>query len=372
MVVVAVNHLLDVFVVVVDVASVLSVAVTVADTSNGCVVWRGSLLLDHDTAARPPRNRSTRRHSPSGLARAGVGERQPRDIHGPGLCNRHRFTPSSPGRTAPKLVLNRSIRSVRKTHCSQGPAMQREKMVEGWRRAWVAQARDQSLNRVGPCRRRSAPKVRRADTKRWLGGRERRSLPWAKAPGKPASEWRGGQREVHVSLTATPSASAPSEPCRNGKRPVCCAQATRAYGTCGLVAAVRQLRRSGDGEIRVAGQLQPERGMTAQQVCRSANWSDRQREAGDAVMLSAASSLVQSFGQGCRLGLGVTSQCAPCASGNVPRRRPSGERDAQSLRSVQRGRPFGELGSILCGQSRVQERDPPAFSAGKTGKSLNT
>ena len=28
---------------------------------------------------------------------------------------------------------------------------------------------------------------------------------------------------------------------------------------------------------------------------------------------------------------------------------------------TQRGRPFGEQGSTLCGQSRVQGRDPPGF-----------
>ncbi len=39
---------------------------------------------------------------------------------------------------------------------------------------------------------------------------------------------------------------------------------------------------------------------------------------------------------------------------------------------VRHGRPFGELGSILCGQTRVQGRDPPVFSAGSTGKSLIT
>ena len=40
--------------------------------------------------------------------------------------------------------------------------------------------------------------------------------------------------------------------------------------------------------------------------------------------------------------------------------------------TVRHGRPFGELGSILCGHSRVQGRDPPVFSAGSTGKSLIT
>ena len=39
---------------------------------------------------------------------------------------------------------------------------------------------------------------------------------------------------------------------------------------------------------------------------------------------------------------------------------------------VRHGRPFGELGSILRGQSRVQGRDPPVFSARITGKSLIT
>ena len=48
------------------------------------------------------------------------------------------------------------------------------------------------------------------------------------------------------------------------------------------------------------------------------------------------------------------------------------ESRARSFWSIQRGRPFGEQGSILCGQSRVQGRDPPVFSAGSTGKSQTT
>ena len=48
------------------------------------------------------------------------------------------------------------------------------------------------------------------------------------------------------------------------------------------------------------------------------------------------------------------------------------ESRARSSWSIQRGRPFGEQGSILCGQSRVRGRDPPVFSAGSTGKSLIT
>ncbi len=58
--------------------------------------------------------------------------------------------------------------------------------------------------------------------------------------------------------------------------------------------------------------------------------------------------------------------------GKLPSQTPSVERDAQSFWSIQRGRPFGEPGSILCGQTRVQGRDPPVFSAGITGKSLIT
>ena len=207
----------------------------------------------------------------------------------------------------------------------------------------------------------------------WRVG-ERRSSARAKAPGKPASEWRGEGRVRNTSAQRPRrQPSAPSELSGNGERPACSRHwRTGACGACGLVAAARQLRRSGEGKVRVAGQLQPKHTGTAKQASRSASLSDRSRNAGDAEMIPVATSSIQSMGQGCRLGLGVTSQCAPCALGNVPRRCPSGERDAQSLRSVQRGRPFGELGSILCGQSRVQERDPPAFSAGKTGKSLNT
>ena len=65
--------------------------------------------------------------------------------------------------------------------------MQREMTVAGWRRAWIAQARGQSLNRAGPRRRRTAPKVRRVDTKRWLGG-------WRKTQfGQGESTWQTGK-----------------------------------------------------------------------------------------------------------------------------------------------------------------------------------
>ena len=72
-----------------------------------------------------------------------------------------------------------------------------------------------------------------------------------------------------------------------------------------------------------------------------------------------------------RLGQGLTGLNA----GVLKRRRlgdvPCGrhrESNAQSLWQVQRGRPFGEQGSILCGWFRVQGRDPPGFWGGKRWK----
>lgn len=110
---------------------------------------------------------------------------------------------------------------------------------------------------------------------------------------------------------------------------------------------------------------------------------------GDALVGPAATSSIQFVGQGYPFGMRPPGRSAPCASvgwglpaetrasitptpQQCPSREPSGERDAQSFWSIHRGRPFGELGSILCGLSRVQGRDPPVFSARITGKSLNT
>ena len=58
--------------------------------------------------------------------------------------------------------------------------------------------------------------------------------------------------------------------------------------------------------------------------------------------------------------------------GTCPSQTPIGRAALNPPESVQHGRPFGELGSILCGQSRVQGRDPPAFSARNAGESLIT
>ena len=67
----------------------------------------------------------------------------------------------------------------------------------------------------------------------------------------------------------------------------------------------------------------------------------------------------------------VAGCSAPCAS-ETSLADAHRESKAQSFWSIQRGRPFGEQGSILCGHSRVQGRDPPVFSAGSTGKSQTT
>lgn len=109
----------------------------------------------------------------------------------------------------------------------------------------------------------------------------------------------------------------------------------------------------------------------------------------DALVGPVATSSIQFVGQGYPFGMGPPGRSAPCASlgwglptetrasitpttQQCPSRKPSGERHAQSFWSIHRGRPFGELGSILGGQSRVQGRDPPVFSARITGKSLIT
>ena len=58
--------------------------------------------------------------------------------------------------------------------------------------------------------------------------------------------------------------------------------------------------------------------------------------------------------------------------GGSPSQTPIGRAALDPPETVQHGRPFGEQGSILCGQTRVQGRDPPVFLAGSTGKSLIT
>ena len=58
--------------------------------------------------------------------------------------------------------------------------------------------------------------------------------------------------------------------------------------------------------------------------------------------------------------------------GACPSQTPIGRAGLDPSESLRHGRPFGELGSILCGLSRVQGRDPPVFLAGSTGKSLIT
>ena len=55
-----------------------------------------------------------------------------------------------------------------------------------------------------------------------------------------------------------------------------------------------------------------------------------------------------------------------------PSQKPIGRARLDPSESVRHGRPFGEQGSTLCGQSRVLGRGPPVFSAGNTGKSLTT
>ena len=58
--------------------------------------------------------------------------------------------------------------------------------------------------------------------------------------------------------------------------------------------------------------------------------------------------------------------------GVYPSKTPIGRARLDPSESVRHGRTFGEQGSILCGQTRVQGRDPPAFSARNAGKSLIT
>ena len=58
--------------------------------------------------------------------------------------------------------------------------------------------------------------------------------------------------------------------------------------------------------------------------------------------------------------------------GECPSQTPIGRAGLDPLESIRHGRPFGEQGSILCGHSRVQGRDPPGFWAGNTGKSQTT
>ena len=58
--------------------------------------------------------------------------------------------------------------------------------------------------------------------------------------------------------------------------------------------------------------------------------------------------------------------------GECPLQTPIGRAGLNPSEQVRHERPFGEQGSILCGQTRVQGQDPPVFSARSTGKSLIT
>ena len=107
------------------------------------------------------------------------------------------------------------------------------------------------------------------------------------------------------------------------------------------------------------------------QVNRLANETDRGRDAGDAVLGSACHLLVSVRGAGIPPWVGIPVE-AHRAPGERPSQTPIGRARLNPPESVRHGRQFGEQGSILCGRSRVQERDPPVFSARNPGKSLTT
>ena len=88
--------------------------------------------------------------------------------------------------------------------------------------------------------------------------------------------------------------------------------------------------------------------------------------------VATSSISIQSLGQGYRLGWEYLGEAhrAPRGMSLADAHRESAMLDPTE--SIRHGRPFGELGSILCGQTRVLGRDPPVFSAGSTGKSLIT
>ena len=92
---------------------------------------------------------------------------------------------------------------------------------------------------------------------------------------------------------------------------------------------------------------------------------------GSAVLFPVATSSNQSVGQECRHGWGYRVKRTG-ASGNVSRRHPSGERGSIPLSRSGMGGHSESRARILCGQTRVQVRDPPVFSAGNAGKSLTT
>ena len=89
-------------------------------------------------------------------------------------------------------------------------------------------------------------------------------------------------------------------------------------------------------------------------------------------MLGSACHLLDSVrGVGIPPWVGIPGE-AHLAPRICPLQTPIGRARLNPPESVRHGRPFGEQGSILCGQSRVQGRNPPVFSARNPGKSLTT
>ena len=146
--------------------------------------------------------------------------------------------------------------------------MQREMTVAGWRRAWIAQARDQSFNGAA-VPKAHCPQGQAGGRETVVGGSRKTQFgqgQTCRVTGvRGMGEERSGARGHAVSQRGVGTAlqSGASGACSRRWR-------TGAYGVCGQVAAVRQLRRIGEGKVRVAGQLQPKRGTAAKQVCRSA------------------------------------------------------------------------------------------------------
>ena len=169
----------------------------------------------------------------------------------------------------------RSSRSVRKAHCYQGQAMQREMTVGGWRRVWIAPGQ-RSVAQAGWPVREGVLRPRAG----WRGHSERLVGGWRKTqfgqgvtvPGNwlCKEKW---EKERSQSSGHAVSQARRGRPRCNGERPAC----SRRWrtGACETLRPGQRCRSSsytavGDGKVRVAGQLQPKRGTTAKQVSRSA------------------------------------------------------------------------------------------------------
>ena len=152
------------------------------------------------------------------------------------------------------------------------------------------------------------------------------------------------------------------------KRPVCRRQTTVACWDDGLVSAVQQLCRNVDETVKLVINLN--RSVRCERSKSTAPQGNRWGKGRRAVSGYHLLDSVRGAGIPTRVGIPGEAHGALGLTSLADAHRESAMLDPSG--PVRHGRSFGELGSILCGHSWVLGRDPPVFSAGSTGKSLNT